>query len=87
MLFDQEHTDISLRISDRLGLPVEEVVKVIKDFNKVVKEELSSAVHDKELPDNYKLLIPNLFTFFSIKGFTRIKRERKLAKRDETIRV
>ena len=80
MIFDQEHITISNKIASELGIPVEEVIKVIKDFTAKTKDALAEAVHNKDLPDNFKLTIPNCFSFYSMKGRLRIKKSKRLEK-------
>lgn len=89
MVFDQEHINISNKIAGELGIPVEEVIKVIKDFTTKTKDALAEAVHNKELPDNYKLTIPNCFSFYSMKGRLRINKSKRLEKElsNETVVV
>lgn len=89
MVFDQEHIKISNKIANELGIPVEEVIKVIKDFTAKTKATLVEAVHNKELPDNYKLTIPNCFSFYSMKGRLRINKSKRLEKllSNETVTI
>jgi hydroxymethylpyrimidine/phosphomethylpyrimidine kinase len=78
MVLDQEHIEIVNKISAKLQIPVKEVVLVIKDFTAYNKDQLSKAIRNTELDNNFKLTIPNCFSFYNTKGRIKIKKEKKI---------